>query len=249
MKYDPILYDADPRPFLKEEVNFYQKLVDKFGSKTILELGVGTGRIFSKLLPIVDFGVGIDISKLMLDECQKACSSFDNYQLAELSFVDFDLSRTFDLIYLPFNTFQHLLTEEDQIKCLVSIKKHLNNDSWFILDLMNGDGLTFDFENWKQEYSAILPSGNRLEREQKTIEVNKETSIIHKIFRYKEMDGKGKVFNVSEFEAFMKINPNEKIRELLEKSGFEIKDVWSDYSFGHSTESKKMIYCLKVHEI
>lgn len=249
MEYDPILYNADPRPFLQEEVDFYKKLVAKFGSKTILELGVGTGRIFSKLLPLVDFGVGIDISRLMLNECQKVCSNLNNYQLFELSFVDFDLKRTFDLIYLPFNTFQHLLTGDDQIKCLRSIKKHLNTDSWFILDLMNGDGLTFDLENWKQDYSAILPSGRRLEREQRTLDVNEENSIIHKIFRYKETDSEGKILGVSDFEAFMKITPNKKVRELLEKSGFEIKDVWSDYSFGHSLESKKMIYCLKNYEI
>ena len=51
MEYDPTLYEADPRSFLKEEVDFYKKIIDRFSSKTILELGVGTGRIFSKLLP------------------------------------------------------------------------------------------------------------------------------------------------------------------------------------------------------
>lgn len=248
MEYDPILYDSDPRPFIKDEVAFYVKLVEKFRPKTILELGVGTGRIFSKLLPLVRSGVGIDISEAMLDRCRKVCAENHNYELYKLSFVDFDLQTTFDLIYLPFNTFQHLLTEEDQAACLKNIKNHMYDKSHFILDLMNGDNLSFDLEQWKQDYSTILPSGGILRRDQKTVGVDKVTSVVHKKFRYTETV-KGVMDKVQEFDALMKINPNKKIHEILEKLGFEIEDIWFDYLFGHDTDAKKMIYCLKTHEI
>ena len=248
MEYDPILYDSDPRPFLKDEVAFYVKLVERFRPKTILELGVGTGRIFSKLLPLVKSGVGIDISETMLDRCRKVCAENHNYKLYKLSFVDFDLQTTFDLIYLPFNTFQHLLTEGDQMACLKNIRNHMHGKSHFILDLMNGDNLSFDLEQWKQDYSTILPSGDILQRDQKTVGVDKVTSIVQKKFRYTETV-KGAMDKVQEFDALMKINPNKKIHEILEKLGFEIEGIWSDYLFGHDTDTKKMIYCLKTHEI
>lgn len=248
MKYDPILYDSDPRPFLKDEVDFYIKLIDKLKAKTILELGVGTGRIFSKLLPLVKAGEGIDISESMLTVCKNKCVGNKNYKLHKLSFTDFNLQTTFDLIYLPFNTFQHLLTEEEQIKCLKNIKAHMHIGSRFILDVINGDNLTFDFENWKQDYVCTLPGGEIVEREQKTIEVNPKTFVVHKIFRYKEIID-GKIDKTYEFEAQMKITPNEKMKEILGMVGFKIEDTWSDYIFGYSNDAKKRIYCLKSNEI
>ena len=248
MKYDPSLYEADPRSFLKEEVDFYKKIIDRFNPKTILELGVGTGRIFSKLLPIVDYGAGLDISEQMLTVCRKTCEPNTSYELHKQTFVEFGLNSFFDLIYIPFNTFQHLLLEEEQLTCLKSVKNHMNSNSRFILDLMNLDNLVFDLDNWKQDYSNVLPDGKIIERDQKTIKIDRKTSIVEKVFLYKEIVN-NKIEKTQEFNALMKINSNEKVRELLSKVGFSIEDVWTDYFFGHDHGTKKMIYCLKKDEI
>lgn len=248
MKYDSTLYEADPRSFLREEVDFYKKIIDMFNPKTILELGVGTGRIFSKLLPMVESAVGLDISEQMLNVCKKTCEPNTNYELHNQTFVKFDLNGVFDLIYIPFNTFQHILSENDQLMCLESIKNHMNGNSRFILDLMNLDNLVFDLDNWKQDYSSTLPDGKIVERYQKTISVDTKTSIVEKVFLYKEIVN-SEIEKNKEFKALMKINPNEKVRELLSKVGLNIEFVWSDYFFGHNYSTKKMIYCLKKDEI
>lgn len=248
MEYDPILYDSDPRPFLKDEVEFYVKLIHKFKVKTILELGVGTGRIFSKLLSLVQSAIGIDISETMLDICRNVCKKYNNYKLYKLSFVDFGLQTTFDLIYLPFNTFQHLLTAKDQMRCLKTIRAHMHNNSRFILDVMNSNNLIFGLEGWKQDYSTILISGTVLKRDQKTLDVDLITSVIHKKFRYTKTV-KGEVDKIREFDALMKITPNKKMVEMLKESGFVIEETWSDYFFNHDKNAKKMIYCLKKHEV
>lgn len=248
MEYDPILYDSDPRPFLKDEIEFYVKLVNKLKAKTILELGVGTGRIFSKLLPLVKFAEGLDISESMLTACRNKCSGSMNYKLHKASFTDFNLQTTFDLIYLPFNTFQHLLTQEEQIECLINIKNHMHVGSRFILDVMNGDNLIFDFENWKQDYVGTLAEGGSVEREQKTIKVDSKNFIIHKIFRYKEIVA-GKIDKILEFNAQMKVTPNKKMGEILQMTGFKIEDVWSDYAFSYTCDAKKIIYCLKLNGV
>lgn len=248
MEYDPVLYEVDQRPFLKEEVKFYEDLIRKLSPKTILELGVGTGRIFSKLLPLVKYGVGIDISRPMLSVCEKACWPNINYKLYEQSFVKFNLGDTFDLIYIPFNTFQHLLSKKNQVLCLNSIKAHMDKESHLILDLMNSENVLFDLNNWNQDYSSVLLSGMVIERDQKTVSVNKRTGVVHKTFLYKEIIN-GSVSKTHKFKALMKITPNEKIRDLLKLSGLEIKEVWSDYHFSRESDTKKMIYCIKRNEI
>lgn len=248
MEYDPILYESDPRSFLKEEVDFYINLCAEFRPKTILELGVGTGRIFSKLLPEVEYAVGLDISNSMLEVCNKISKPNKNYKLYEGSFVNFDLNTVFDLIYIPFNTFQHLLLEEDQVSCLKSIRKHMDSNSKFILDVMNSENLTFTFGEWHKDYSSPLPDGRIIERYQQTTSVNNDTFVTEKIFMFKEIL-KDKTEQVKKFKASMKINPNKKMKELLFKNGFVIENIWSDYFFNSGNDTKKVIYCLKKHGI
>jgi hypothetical protein len=50
---------------------------------------------------------------------------------------DFDLGERFALVTVPFRAFQHLISVEDQISCLMSIRRHLTNDGRMILDLFN----------------------------------------------------------------------------------------------------------------
>lgn len=249
MEYDPILYDSDPRAFLNDEVLFYEKLVDELHPKTILELGVGTGRIFSKIISKVEHGTGIDLSRSMLDVCKKKCID-SNFDLCELSFINFDLGRKYDFVYMPFNTFQHVLTEEDQLKCLESIRRHMHQKSLFVLDVMNTDNVELSFNDWSYEYSGVLPNGNKFEREQKTTDINPRSHVVQKVFRYKEFDNDKKIIKVYEFDALMKINPNNDMRNILELSGLKIEKIKYGYSsIDDAKNSKKIIYFLRKNEI
>jgi len=247
MKYKPNLYDSDPRDFLKEEVSFYVKLIKKYKPKKILELGVGTGRIFKELLNLVDYGVGIDNSDEMLSVCEKGCFGHNNYELINDDFVSFNLDLNFDFIYLPFNTFQHILYKKDQIKCLENIRKHLNKGGIFILDVMNCQNIELKFNEWKKDYSAKLENGNILERFQNTLKID-EGNVIHKQFKYIEHGNAGDVLNEEIFDALMKITPNNELEGLIGDCGFEVNDIWTNYQFGKSDDTKKVIYCLRKNE-
>ncbi|KKM17136.1 hypothetical protein LCGC14_1678770, partial [marine sediment metagenome] len=47
------------------------------------------------------------------------------------------LDKTFDLIFIAFNTFSHLLTRVDIENCFKSVKKHLSKKGVFIIDTFN----------------------------------------------------------------------------------------------------------------
>ena len=49
----------------------------------------------------------------------------------------FNLGSTFTLATIPFRPFQHLLTMEDQLACLASIRRHLRAGGRLVFDLFN----------------------------------------------------------------------------------------------------------------
>jgi hypothetical protein len=50
------------------------------------------------------------------------------------SFVDFNIDKHFKLIYVVFNTFFALLTQEEQVRCFKSVSEHLNADGVFLIE-------------------------------------------------------------------------------------------------------------------
>jgi SAM-dependent methyltransferase len=140
MNFDRIarFYDCEHEQFV-QDIPFYAGYAQKCGGE-VLELACGTGRI---LFPIAREGIkitGLDISQGMLDIARKKLAAIDekyksNVELVRGDMTDFDLNKQFALIYIPFRSFQGLLTKADQGKCLERARKHLAEDGVFILDL------------------------------------------------------------------------------------------------------------------
>lgn len=113
---------------------FYRALARESGGP-VLELGCGTGRV---LLPIARDGLactGLDSSPAMLDVL-RAKDPPPSLQLVCAPMEDFDLGgRRFALIFSAFRAFQHLLTVDDQLRCLAAVRRHLAPEGTFALDV------------------------------------------------------------------------------------------------------------------
>lgn len=108
-----------------------------------LELGVGTGRI---ALPLSAKGVkiqGIDASKAMLAKLRAKPSSV-NIKVIKGSFESFQIAEKFKLIYVVFNTFFALLTQEAQINCFQCVAEHLSSDGVFLIEAFVPNLARFD---------------------------------------------------------------------------------------------------------
>lgn len=98
-----------------------------------LELGIGTGRI---ALPLAARGIrvdGIDLSQAMVDQLRSDPAG------AQLSitlgdFADIPVAGSYRLIYVVFNTFFNLLTQEDQTRCFGNVAAHLDADGAFVVE-------------------------------------------------------------------------------------------------------------------
>ena len=108
-----------------------------------LELGIGTGRI---ALPLGAKGVkiqGIDASEAMLAKLWAKPSSVD-IEVTKGSFESFQIDGKFKLIYVVFNTFFALLTQEAQINCFQCVAEHLSPDGVFLIEAFVPNLARFD---------------------------------------------------------------------------------------------------------
>ena len=88
------------------------------GQQDALEFAVGTGRI---ALPLSRAGVpvhGIEQSQHMVDRMREKPDG-DDIHVVIGDMASVDMGREYGLVYLVYNTIGNLLTQEDQVRCLL----------------------------------------------------------------------------------------------------------------------------------
>ena len=112
----------------------------------VLELGIGTGRI---ALPLAERGLevmGIDASQAMVEKL-RAKPGGDQIQVVQGSFAamppQLDGER-FNLVFIVFNTFFALLTQEEQVQCFRSVAAHLTENGRFLIEAFVPDLARFE---------------------------------------------------------------------------------------------------------
>jgi SAM-dependent methyltransferase len=133
---DARLYDR-LFPGGQEAIDFYKGQAHRQDG-SVLELGCGTGR---KLIPIASDGypcTGIELSPDMLAEAQrKADECGVQVELMRGDMREFDLGRTFDLVFIAANSLLHLHGAEDLVSCFRSVRRHLAPGARLVFDVFN----------------------------------------------------------------------------------------------------------------
>jgi len=113
------------------------------GRGPVLELGIGTGRI---ALPLAQrsFSVhGIDASPAMVAQLQ-AKPGGAHLPVTIGDFADMAVEGRFTLIFVVFNTFFGVLSQDDQVRCFRGVAQHLTDDGAFVLEAFVPDLTRFD---------------------------------------------------------------------------------------------------------
>lgn len=100
-------------------------------SKSVLEIGVGTGRLAIKTAPFCKSFCGIDISPKTIQRAYENLSSYHNVKLVCGDFMTFEFDEQFDVIYSSL-TFMHIKDKEGMIEKTASL---LNNGGLFVLSI------------------------------------------------------------------------------------------------------------------
>ncbi|MDP9238960.1 MAG: class I SAM-dependent methyltransferase [Chloroflexota bacterium] len=129
------LYDLDHAGY-DDDLALYEQFARR-AATPVLELGVGSGRVARYLAAHGHRVVGIDSSPAML---RRLAASLDGELEPRVRLVETDmrsivLGEHFELIYCALNTFEHLLSSEDQFAALRCVAAHLARGGVFVFQI------------------------------------------------------------------------------------------------------------------
>jgi SAM-dependent methyltransferase len=125
-------------PDTEETVEF---LSDLAGPGPVLELGIGTGRV---ALPLAQRGHevhGVDASEAMVEKLR---AKSGDMPVAIGDFAELDIEGEFSLVYVVFNTFFALLSQEDQVRCFSNVARRLGEGGVFVIEAFVPDMTRWD---------------------------------------------------------------------------------------------------------
>jgi SAM-dependent methyltransferase len=133
------VYDQWYSEFDPAAIDFLAELAN---GGMVLELGIGTGRI---ALPLAKAGVavqGMDASESMVARLHSKPGG-ENIPVTIGSLPDIPVDGQFSLVYVVFNTFFCLLTQEEQIRCFQNVARHLLANGVFVIEAFVPDMTLF----------------------------------------------------------------------------------------------------------
>jgi SAM-dependent methyltransferase len=113
------------------------------GTGPVLELGIGTGRV---AIPLAVRGLevhGIDASRPMVER-MLAKPGGERIDVTFGQLADVAVDRSFSLIFIVFNTFFALLSQEDQVRCFANVARRLEPGGRFAMEAFVPDVARFD---------------------------------------------------------------------------------------------------------
>jgi SAM-dependent methyltransferase len=205
---------------------YFLDQITRAGGK-VLEIGVGTGRLFSQALKNGADIYGLDINEKMIEKAREKIPPDEHHRLLVQNAVTMQLPHRFALILAPFRVFAHLIEVEDQISCLNRIREHLEPGGCFIFDmfipnlnvLANGIPERVDFEG---EYEK----GKKLIRiTSANYDLSQQIGNVQMKFKWDE-DGRE---HEAVWEFPMRFYFRFELEHLVRLSNLELEAIYGDY--------------------
>jgi SAM-dependent methyltransferase len=131
--YGERIADVYDQWYSKFDPSAIQTLAELAHGGKVLELGIGTGRIAIPLLNIGLTVYGIDASESMVARLHGKPGG-ERIPVSIGNFADVSVDGQYTLIYVVFNTFYALLTQDEQMRCFQNVARHLTSDGVFVIE-------------------------------------------------------------------------------------------------------------------
>lgn len=128
---DPFRDDVPLQEYMdKWDGHAFIDLLELTDKKSVLEIGVGTGRLAIKVLPFCKGFTGIDISPKTIKRAKENLADY-NVNLICNDFLNYAFDKKFDVVYSSL-TFMHIKEKQVAIQKVYNL---LNNHGLFVLSI------------------------------------------------------------------------------------------------------------------
>ncbi len=241
---DAEIYDAE-HWWKVDDLQFWKQLAVDFGPR-ILELAAGTGRLALAVLETDCRYTGLEISTPFLKMAEGKLASFgDRVRLVHGDIRDFQLDEQFDLIFIGFNAFLHLLTDADALAALRCIRAHCHPQTRFAIDIFVPDPLFL-----------YRPPGHRAPAMEYTDPASGEHVKVTETNDYDPLTGVNHIswyYTSAERDEFLQYNFTlrmyfpDTMDRLLHDAGFQVLEKWGDYKHtAFDQESSLQLYLARA---
>lgn len=216
------------------EVEFYVAQAKQAGG-SVLEIGVGTGRI---AIAVAQAGVdvtGIDLEEAMLAKAREKLAEAGplpgKVEFLQRDMRDFDLGRTFPLVTLPGRTLLLLRSPADQWKALKRAAAHLAPGGKLAFNVFNPTPELLS-ESSDEPFVMGQTVNPATGRRCRLLAVNHFDTVKQRndgLQIVEELDGRGKVLRRVELEVKVRFIYASEMHTLLRSAGLRASEVYGDF--------------------
>ena len=227
-----------------DDFEFWKQIFNRTPGNKVLELASGTGRL---ALPLIREGAqytGIEISPQFCQQSIKKLSAQNvDFQIHEGDIRDFNLNEKFDLIFIGFNSFLHLLKNDDASACLQNVRNHMHENTLFVIDIFVPNPLflyrpeiRFPVMEYKDSLTNELVTVEETSVYDPKTEINKITWYYHTPTQKDD----------TVYSFTMRMYFPDTMNRLLIESGMEILEMFGSHQFDEFDEASELqIYLCK----
>jgi len=205
----------------------------------VIELGVGTGRI---AIPTAQAGqrvIGVDLSAAMLAEARRRAAEAgvaDMIAFAEADMRTFVAEEPVHLVTIPFRSFLHMQSPEDQLTCLSSVRRSLVPGGRLILNMFVPDPAYVVAQDRRRNLHSEFTDerGRRCEIwVVPQYEITTQRVTIRAVVEAYEGE---RIVDTTEGELVVRMIHRFEMEHLLARAGFEVEALYGDFDERPLTE-------------
>lgn len=240
----PKLYDLFNNG-CEDDIPWYISILQPYSS--VLELGIGTGRV---AIPLAKAGYevwGVDNSTKMLNLLRTKIKR-ENCHAIHIIHQDFrfiNINHLFDAAIIPFCTFNFILSQDEQVQVLKSLKTVLKENAMVVFDLLTMH--TFPFIN-SDEYHwyKTVNDGDQCFRIYIKNDFKRDTQIL-KQNRLIEKFGCGKeeIYNLVMRNKILYVD---EFQNLLSQCGYVVDKIYGNYTYGSYSKDSGCLLIIAYSE-
>jgi SAM-dependent methyltransferase len=204
----------------------------------VLEIGVGTGRLFAEARRRGVDAWGIDVSPAMVAACRAKLAPEERDRVSVGDAVHLRTDRRFALVCGPFRVLSHVHDVADQLELLDAVYDCLAPGGMFVFDLYVPNlELLLDGLPERVDFDGDHAPGRRLRRvvSSRPADLSRQTNRVRMRFLWEEEDGEHRADWEFEMRFFFRFE----IEHLVARSKLVLETIHGDFTGGPLTADSR----------